>query len=92
MTKPDPASVVDNILNGVTKSPANAIARMPDLAKAIEHFLDLKRDKDPRVAGLSFEWFYTQKLRGAFNGPSINTARRFVREVLQRDVKTGQDT
>jgi len=87
--KKDPASVVDDLLSEKSSQVPNGVAQNVELAEAVEHFLDLKRDNDDRVRGLSFEWFYIHKLRPRFDGPSINTARRYVREHLKRDVKTG---
>lgn len=56
---------------------------------AIARFLDLKASNDTR-AHVSFAWFYTNKLRAAYDGPSLDAVRRYISDVMRRDVTTGK--
>ncbi len=67
------------------------IENNPKLAKAIEHFMDLKRSCDSRVKHLTLTWFYGTQLHRKYGGPKkIETVKRFVREILKRDPSTGE--
>jgi hypothetical protein len=91
MKKPKTAAqVVDDLLATVPAPKSNAvIASMPELAAAIKRFLELKAVGDPR-AHVSLAWFYNNKLREQYNGPSMDAVRRHVRDVLHLDVTTGK--
>lgn len=89
--RPAPESIVEELLNDIDMpTRRNVISQMPELGTAIEHFLDLKRDRDERVAHLTLAWFYTNKLRPRFGGPkTMDTVRAYVRDILRRDPQTG---
>lgn len=88
----DPQDLVENLLHDIPAKGQSMIEDNPDLAAAIQHFLNLKRDDDPRVKGVTLTWFYNNKLRDAFDGPRwFGTVRKYVREVLKRDPKTGRE-
>lgn len=90
MPKKTPAQVVDDLLSTVPAPKSNAVlAAMPELVAAIVRFLDLKAAGDAR-AHVSFAWFYTNKLRAAYDGPSMDAVRRYVSEVLHRNITTGK--
>lgn len=91
MTKPKtPAQVVDALLDTVPKRKATrALDSKPDLVKAIARFLDLKKEGDER-AHVTFAWFYRNKLRSAFDGPSYDAVRRYVTDVMSRNIETGK--
>lgn len=90
--KPAPSSVVDDLLNDLDMpSKRNVVSDNADLAEAIAHFLDLKAAKDERVQGITLAWIYKNKLRDRFGGPrTMDTVRTYVREILKRDLSTGE--
>lgn len=59
-----------------------------ELEQAIAYFLERKYQGDPR-AHVSLFWFYTNKLRPKYKGPSMNMVYRHVREVMKLDIRTG---
>jgi len=89
MKKP-PAQVVDELLSTIPpKQSKSMIAANPELAEAINSFLALKAAGDPR-AHVSLAWFYNNKLRDVFGGPTFDSVRKYVREVLALDITTGK--
>ena len=92
MTKKNqtPSEKVDEMLASLPPMRSrHRITQMPELVEAIKHFLELKRNRDPR-ANVSFAWFYRNKLREAFDGPGIDSARKFCTEILKVDYQTGE--
>lgn len=88
----NPSKVVDDLLADCPMpKKRNLIAEQhPELGAAIERFLELKASNDDRVCGITLSWFYDNKLRPKFNGPSaMDTVRKYVRQHLNRDPKTG---
>lgn len=87
-----PKEVVNFLLDTVPPPGSrNIVEDNKKLAEAIEYFLDLKRDGDPR-AHVSLRWFYLNKLRDSLGGPkTIDTVHKFVREILHRDPSTGEE-
>lgn len=88
---PTPKEEVDIMLEDCSYRKPGMIERNEKLAKAIEHFMDLKRAIDPRVEHVTLAWFYEKKLRPKFDGPKkIETVKIFVREILKCDPQTGK--
>lgn len=81
---------VEELLNNLPSRPgARTLDNMPDLVAAVEHFLTLKANHDPR-ASMSLCWFYQKGgLRDRFSGPSWDAVRRYVQDVLGRSPTTG---
>ena len=78
MTDPTPEEQVEQILADV---PANltrpcAVERNAALAQALRHYRKLLAEGKTRV---TLEWIYENKLKDAFNGPSLTTVRRWSR-------------
>lgn len=92
MTKPAPKSLVDKLLSGVTRpGKRNVISDNAELARAIVDFLDLKEANADSVCGITLASFYLNQLRTVTGGPrTMDTVRSYVREILQRDHKTGK--
>ena len=68
----------------------NIIEDNKPLADAISYFLRLKAEGDPR-AHVSLKWFFENKLRPKYGGPkTVDTVRKFARDVLNRDPSTGE--
>lgn len=78
MSDKSPEKAVDDLLKGLTetKKPC-AVERNEPLAAALRHFLALKAKGEAEVA---LEWFYENKLKELYNGPSMTTVRRWVRK------------
>jgi hypothetical protein len=92
MRKKSPEDAVDSLLvNAKRGARATFADKYPELTTAIVRFLDLKKEGDPRVVGVSWSWFYTHKLREHFGGPGRLAASEFVRDSLRRCVVTGGD-
>ena len=86
------SDTVNKLLRGV-KQPnrRNMICDMPELVEAIEYFLDLKVAGGERVRGITLSWLYKSGLREKFDGPIwFGTVRKYVREYLKRDHRTGK--
>lgn len=91
MAKSDPQRVVEGLLDDSPPPQSKAtLDRMPELVAAILFFLDLKKAGDER-AHMTLRWFYTNKLRPKFGGPTYDAARRYIRDTLRRHVTTGED-
>lgn len=91
MTKPKKNADIEALLDEIPQSKVrNIVEQNEPLADAIEYFLRLKAEGDPR-AHVSLKWFYEQKLRDRFGGPkTVDTVRKFAREILGRDPQTGK--
>lgn len=86
------SNTVDTLLRGM-KQPnrRNMICDMPELAAAIEYFLDLKAADDEQVRGITLSWLYRSGLQVQFDGPIwFGTVRKYVRQYLKRDHITGK--
>ena len=86
------SDTVRDLLNGM-KQPnrRNMICDMPELAAAIDYFLDLKVAEDEQVRGIALSWLYRHGLQAQFDGPIwFGTVRKYVREYLKRDHITGK--
>jgi hypothetical protein len=85
-----PAQLVDHLLDSVPPPNSKAVlANKPELVAAIRRFLELKAARDPR-AHVSFRWFYLNKLRSAYDGPSLDAVRRYISDVLRLNISTGK--
>lgn len=89
MRKKSPKDAVDSLLTDARRGRATFADKYPELAAAIVRFLDLKKEGDPRVVGVSWSWFYLHKLREHFGGPGRLAASEWVRDTLRRSVVTG---
>ena len=91
MSRPKRNEDVESLLDEVPENKVrNVIEDNKPLAEAVEYFLRLKAEGDPR-AHVTLKWFYEQKLRDRFKGPkSVDTVRKFAREILRRDPQTGK--
>lgn len=88
----DPKDDVEQLLDEMPpKASGNIIDnKHPKLAAAIKHFMDLKASGDERAIGLTFYWFYREKLLPRFGGPTVQTAAGWIRDRLKRDHRTGK--
>lgn len=69
----------------------NLVENNQPLIDAVEYFLDLKKNNDPSVDGITLNWFYNKHLKKRFDGPkSATTVLKFVRDVLKRDADNGK--
>ena len=85
-----PAKIVDDLLADIPAKKSSALlAQKPELCEVIQAFLDLKNASDPR-AHVSFAWFYQNKLKDKYDGPSYDSVRRYVRDVMKLNVATGE--
>lgn len=90
MAKKTPAQVVDKLLASVPPPESGSIlASKPELVGAISRFLELKAAGDER-AHVSFAWFYNNKLRSVYDGPSLDCVRRYISGVLKLNITTGK--
>jgi hypothetical protein len=82
---------VEQLLDEVPEARTrNIVEDNQPLADAISYFLRLKAEGDKR-AHVSLKWFYENKLRQKYGGPkSIDTVRKYARDVLGLDPKTGE--
>ena len=88
---PTPKDEVDALLKNCNQRKLSMIEKNKPLAEAITHFMHLTQSADTRVEGLSLNWFYENKLRPKYGGPSkIDTVKKFVREILLQDPTTGK--
>ena len=72
-----PEDIVNDLLADLPsgKKPC-AVERNEPLAAALRHFLSLSEKGEAHV---SLEWFYENKLKARFDGPSMTSVRRWVR-------------
>jgi len=83
--------IIDDLLTDLPRGTRNVIEDNEPLAEAVQHFMQLKRDGDERVKGITLRWFYLNKLRDRFDGPRWHgTVRKYVIEVLKMDPSTGK--
>lgn len=90
---PKPNEVLSDLLKSAPKAPKSksVMEQKPELVEAITLFLDMKQAKDAS-AHVSLRWLYVEGgLREKYDGPSWDAARRYIRDVLRRDVLTGAD-
>lgn len=92
MTDRQPCEIVDDLLDELDMpGRRNVITENPPLMQAIAYFLDQKAEGDPRTKHITLAWFYLNKLRDRFDGPVwYGTVRVYVKDFLQRDIKTGR--
>jgi len=85
MTDPSPEDIVRALLADVPDSLTKpcAVERNKPLAQALRVYRQMLVDGETHA---SLEWFYENKLKAAFNGPSMTTVRRWSR---REDAKNG---
>lgn len=76
-----PEDIVDGLLADIPGSKPCAVERNAPLAAALRHYMALYADGTTKV---SLQWFYEEKLKAAFNGPSMTTVRRWHRAEVAR--------
>jgi len=83
----NPEDLVDSLLAGSSPT-KNSIAKNEPLARAISHFLKLRREGKTDV---TLHWFYQHKLQRTYGGPkAMNSVYNYVRLVLNLDPSTGE--
>ena len=85
MTDLTPEERVEQLLADVPDSLTKpcAVERNKPLAQALRHYRSLLAEGKTHA---SLEWFYENKLKAAFDGPSMTTVRRWSR---REDAKNG---
>lgn len=87
----DTRTQVEGLLDEVPETPKSrgVMHNLPELCSAIKYFLECKATGDKR-AHVSLKWFYHNKLKPKFGGPTIYTVYNYVRDDLGLDARTGK--